>query len=391
MFFKLGNSIPARLIMSIPYRHYRAAVAEQAIIPNINDYSSNLNFDSLSAKSITSSLISMSNQKANRLFFDFELRSNVIERFKSLIQTATHNLEAKKQLHEILSMLYERRFQVPPIEKIGLGANYLLNDICFLLENHLLDHIDELVNDQVSKLEIPKTGKAYVQWIMNIIQRHLAAKHPYYNEFMLNKANKNDVKYWLAQESTLDQKFDDILALMQVGTSGPVKMEIASNYWDEMGNGEPLKTHTYLFELLLNELDVTSEYIRDNLLLTSLITGNISTCYVLNKNLFYQAIGYFGVTEYLAPIRFKNVVKALERNEISDAGKQYHKLHIWIDKIHGAAWFNNVVRKMIDKQPECGKEIIKGALVRLQTSVEHLNSFPSSTHIPLQTQTKIKI
>ncbi|CAF0866554.1 unnamed protein product [Didymodactylos carnosus] len=210
---------------------------------------------------------------------------------------------------------------------------------------------------------------------MNIIQNHAAVKHPYYNEFMATTADKNDLKYWLAQESTLDQKFDDILALMQVGSSGIVKLEIAKNYWDEMGNGEQGKTHTYLFELLMNELNITTDYIQNNLLLTSLITGNISSCYVLNKSLFYQSIGYFGVTEYLAPIRFKKVVKALERNEISEAGKQYHKLHIWIDKIHGAAWFNNVVRSMIDKQPECGIEIARGALARLETSLEHLESF----------------
>jgi len=178
----------------------------------------------------------------------------------------------------------------------------------------------------------------------------------------------------MAQESTLDPKFDDIIALIQVGTAGSIKMEFAKNYWDEMGNGNLDKVHSILFQTLAKELNVNEEYIQENLLTESIVSGNLSSFYALRRNNFYKALGYFGVTEYLAPRRFKAVVNAFERNNLSKEAKEYHELHIYIDSIHGIGWFNNVVRPIVDKDPLARLEITKGAFTRLNTSSTHLDN-----------------
>ena len=49
--------------------------------------------------------------------------------------------------------------------------------------------------------------------------------------------------------------FDDLVALAQVGTRGEVKMEMASNYWDEMGRGKTHAVHTHLFHRLIEGLE----------------------------------------------------------------------------------------------------------------------------------------
>ncbi len=64
---------------------------------------------------------------------------------------------------------------------------------------------------------------------------------------------------WVAEQATLDQLveflsyeggpdggFDDLVAICQVGLDGEPKMELARNYWDEMGNGLPDRVHTEL-------------------------------------------------------------------------------------------------------------------------------------------------
>jgi hypothetical protein len=144
-----------------------------------------------------------------------------------------------------------------------------------------------------------------------------------------------------------------------------------------MGNGDVAKTHTHLFSPLLDELEVTPSYIASNLLPVSLLTGNLSSCLSLHRHLFYEALGFFGVVEYLAPLRFTHVSTALKRNGVSEQGQAYHKLHIWIDRIHGASWFNDVVRSVVEEKPESRKAILRGVLARLETSLLHLNSFPS--------------
>ena len=77
-----------------------------------------------------------------------------------------------------------------------------------------------------------------------LIKDHAAFDHPFYSSFIHKKASKEDLRYYLIQETCLDPKFDDLLALMQIGLKGKVKMEIAHNYWDEMGNGNLEEVHT---------------------------------------------------------------------------------------------------------------------------------------------------
>jgi hypothetical protein len=68
---------------------------------------------------------------------------------------------------------------------------------------------------------------------------------------------------------------------------------------------------------------------------------------------------------------------------VSEQGQAYHKLHIWIDRIHGAAWFNDVVRCIVEEKPESAQDILRGVLARLETSLIHLNSFSSSATISI--------
>lgn len=55
---------------------------------------------------------------------------------------------------------------------------------------------------------------------------------------------------------TLDARFDDLIALAQIGFSDEPKLELARNYWDEMGNGNLEDMHTRLFDGLLDDLGI---------------------------------------------------------------------------------------------------------------------------------------
>ncbi|MFD1044997.1 molybdopterin cofactor-binding domain-containing protein, partial [Kibdelosporangium lantanae] len=99
----------------------------------------------------------------------------------------------------------------------------------------------------------------YVSWIKTIARAHRAFKHPYYTEFIRDQAGKLDLRNYVIQESVVDARFDDLLAMTQIGTDGAAKMEIARNFWDEMGNGDPAEVHTRLFNQIFDVLAITPE------------------------------------------------------------------------------------------------------------------------------------
>ncbi len=79
------------------------------------------------------------------------------------------------------------------------------------------------------------------------------------------------------------------------------------------------------------------------------------------------------MTEYLAPRRFKHVVKAWKRNGLPEAGIVYHDLHIGIDTVHAKAWLNKVIAPLIDRDPRLGEEIALGAFIRMNSSQRYLD------------------
>src|SRR5438309_7039556 len=86
--------------------------------------------------------------------------------------------------------------------------------------------------------------------------RALAARDrlPAVYKWLARTASWNDVVTFLALEGGPDAGFDDLVASCQIGLLGSAKMEAATNYWDEMGNGDPAAVHTTLHEQLVTAI-----------------------------------------------------------------------------------------------------------------------------------------
>jgi|SRR5690554_279973 len=305
---------------------------------------------------------------------DQSTRSKIVESAHQLARQAylERNQIAEESLHQILETIYELEFSSAKIDRVDSDPLPILHDICSILES-------AMINRELSKIDRKKlvktiqTSDEYESWFRQLLNTHNAAKHEYYEDFLPNRATTSDIRYLLAQETSLDPRFDDILALMQIGTQGREKMEIASNYWDEMGNGDSTLVHTRLFSTALNSIEANEDYISENQTHEAKVSGNISAFLALRRRNYFKAVGYFGVTEYLAPRRFTSLVKAWENNGLPKEGIEYHKLHIKIDAIHGSAWIKNVIRPLVESSPEICIDIAIGALIRLNSSEQYLD------------------
>ncbi|WP_181885325.1 iron-containing redox enzyme family protein [Trinickia dinghuensis] len=307
---------------------------------------------------------------------DIEQRQHVLDQCIRLARDARgQNEERLDYLHRILAAIYDYRFSVPGIELVDADLGPLFTDIASLLEPVMFDlELEQIEADADVLDDLPVEGEAFLDWLKRTLSEHPAGTHPFYRTFLREEADVESVKVFLAQETTLDPRFDDILALMQVGTRGAEKMEIAKNYFDEMGCGDELGVHTYLFGKALDAVGIDDEYLKRTLLPASRVSGNLSACLVVNQRHHYKALGYYGVSEYLAPRRFKDLVAGWRRLGLPEEGLAYHDLHIRIDAVHGKAWFDNVIRPLVDHDPRVVKEIAVGALIRLNSSERYLAS-----------------
>src|SRR3954471_3159567 len=86
--------------------------------------------------------------------------------------------------------------------------------------------------------------------------RALAARDrlPAVYKWLARSASWDEVVTFLALEGGPDAGFDDLVAACQVGLFGSPKMELATNYWDEMGNGDPDAVHTTLHDRLVDAI-----------------------------------------------------------------------------------------------------------------------------------------
>ncbi|MFB7293491.1 iron-containing redox enzyme family protein [Actinacidiphila glaucinigra] len=269
----------------------------------------------------------------------------------------------------LLSRIYGLSTQLP--EAPTAEGSVIVQEVLRLLEQATMAAEDAMLEPGALEAA-PTEPLAFLSWLKKLAREHRVYKHPYYREFIRDQATAGDLRNYVIQESVVDGRFDDLLAMMQVGTSGAAKMEIAGNFWDEMGNGDPTQVHTHLFNQIFRVFDIPADELERSLTANALLSGNLAVLLCRYRHLYPEAVGFLGMTEWLAPDRFVQVVHAWERLGLPEIGIVYHKLHITIDSKHAAGWFHNVVVPAAVSE-RMRHAIARGTLWRLNSSARYLD------------------
>lgn len=178
-------------------------------------------------------------------------------------------------------------------------------------------------------------------------------------------ADRAGIVRFLSLEGGPDAGFDDLVAICQLGLSARAKMELATNYWDEMGNGDLAAVHTYLHEQLSDGLQL--EAIDDeSTLARSAILGLLAT----NRALQPELLGALGLIELQAGPRSRLVVQGLMRIGAPEEAMPFYEVHAEVDPRHGKGWMDNAVAPVLDENPGIGERIVRGAMWRSRTNAE---------------------
>jgi hypothetical protein len=199
--------------------------------------------------------------------------------------------------------------------------------------------------------------------------RTLAARDrlPALYKWIARAASWEDVITFLALEGGPDAGFDDLVASCQVGLTGRAKLELATNYWDEMGNGDPAAIHTDLHDDLVNALELPDIPLA-GLPTSALERAALCGLLTINRWLQPEALGALGLIELQAGPRCQLVLQAFDRCGAPPAAYPFYQVHADVDPRHGRDWIDNAIAPLATETPEWSVRFIRGACWRAATN-----------------------
>ncbi len=171
------------------------------------------------------------------------------------------------------------------------------------------------------------------------------------------------MRWFVEQEAAGEAGFDDLVALTQVKMPITAKLELARNYWDEMGRGNAHGMHGPMLEALVTSLGLDPK--PQTTVWQSLALGNLMTALATNRRYAFQSVGALGVIEMTAPDRATHVARALRRLGVDKDSRHYFDLHAVLDRKHSADWNRQIIHSLVSDDPLLAHPIAEGALMRL--------------------------
>lgn len=218
---------------------------------------------------------------------------------------------------------------------------------------------------QVSSLAKQAPGKpeAFMEWYVELLNVGPGQKDPLF-DWLETTANREQMRWFIQQEVAGEAGFDDLAALTQLKLPTRAKLEVARNYWDEMGRGQEKGMHGPMLDRLAKELEIPASPL-DEIVPESLALGNVLLGLAVNREFAYHSIGALGAVELTAPGRAQKVHRGLSRLGLSPEAQRYFSLHATLDVRHSHAWNEEVIKPLITERPELMRPIAEGALMRL--------------------------
>jgi hypothetical protein len=229
-------------------------------------------------------------------------------------------------------------------------------------------------DDQVDTSLLPESAAEFSDWFTALRDRHV---QPEFCSYLAQEATLEEIALFFLAEELVDSRFDDLVALAQIGAAGTSKLTMAENYWDEMGEGKLERMHTLLFEH-------SAKYMRSKLAnhavnLTELEcaevfeNANLVLLYSIHRHLAPRALAAMGLMEYSAPDRFQAMVTGCTRLDVPSDVIAYQRIHVHIDADHGTEWLDNVLIPLVNRSPAALREVSLGALVRERIGTAYYN------------------
>lgn len=251
------------------------------------------------------------------------------------------------------------------------SPTYLRGDV--ELETRLLDAKlileEEMIKVWLPPYELPRITdqEALADFLDDFIanpELNAGVYHEFW-DYIRDEATHEGMREFLRLVLCRTEVVDDECALLLVGLQGNMKKVMASNLWDECGNGALTRFHTYWLRRMLQRLDDWAglpDY-RRRLLKpwSSGVLSNMFNVLLTRPGYKLRAYGCFLVTESWVEPHFVRIVDGLRRVGLDDDDVSvYFQAHVKIDPHHTAELIEALRHQTPRLQPREIQEILSG-------------------------------
>jgi hypothetical protein len=210
---------------------------------------------------------------------------------------------------------------------------------------------------------VPADAEGFVAWFEGLKATGPGQGDPLF-DWLAEEATLDEMRWFLTQEAAGEAGFDDLVALTQVKLPPMAKLELARNYWDEMGRGNFGGMHGPMLDRTVEGLGLTPTI--EGTAWQSLALANTLTAFATTRRYAYHSVGALGVVELTAPTRVAKVAAGLKRLECEPKVRKYFDLHAILDVKHSEDWNREALIPLVREDPRRAQALAEGALIRLE-------------------------
>jgi hypothetical protein len=209
---------------------------------------------------------------------------------------------------------------------------------------------------------VPSDADGFIDWFESLQERGPGQGDPLFR-WLAEEASTEQMRWFLGQEAAGEAGFDDLVAFTQVKLPRRAKLELARNYWDEMGRGNPKGMHGPMLDRLIERLELDPRI--DSTVWESLALANALTAMASTRRYAWLSVGALGAIELTAPGRSAATARGLRRLGFEAEERRYFDLHAVLDVKHSEAWNREALRPLVEEDPRRARAMAEGALIRL--------------------------
>lgn len=262
--------------------------------------------------------------------------------------------------HHLLGQ-YNRTRINPALPQLDWRQQLHLKSKMELFEGELIEREREEIMEWAA--QAPTAPEDLLRWFEELIHIGPGQNDPLF-PWLAQHATKSQMTWFIQQEVAGEAGFEDLTALTQIKFSSRPKLEMARNYWDEMGRGQERGMHGPMLAKVAEELGL-GDYDLHQIEAEPLALANTLLGLALHRRYAYHAVGALGAIELTAPARAHLVYQGLKRLGLSGEGQRYYLLHSTLDVKHSLAWNQEVILPLVQENPKCARALAEGALMRL--------------------------
>ncbi|AOK18348.1 spermidine/putrescine ABC transporter [Burkholderia cepacia] len=278
---------------------------------------------------------------------------------------------ALADVHRVLFALYDLHVADPATPAVANQFDPLLTGLRVTIERQWL----AAEYQRIGAAPVFDSPDALIDALRGAVQAHAASHHPLF-DMLETHATRAQLERFFCSDTVLNVRFFDLIVMAMIGSQPEARKELASNFWDEVGRGDPQHSHVQMFRQLLTDVGImrSGDDFASQLTWQGLRGYNLFMLCALNRQHYFKLLGVMAATELLDPPQYRKLIAGCRRLGLGPSTTRYYDEHITVDDVHGEGWLENVIRPLTKREPRAMSAVWVGCMLRLASCGDYYDA-----------------